>query len=674
MAFVDEVQLAQPVCWAIFVILMVLAMLVWLSVVPSAPRMEKQTLSETASTATGPRSSGSTRSNCEASPVSCWSLRDMCSLCMGGERRRAAEAGSDWSAEYKYGHARSDLYNTPFSPMNDDLDSLLQAAAVDPKKHEEVSRKLRQMQSLCASYPGSGWVQPRDVRVLLRFLVARQLDVSRAVQMLQSTLQWRQRSGVSRVLPCWDKAFHEHFDRYWKCMAFTGLDRDGDPVVVERTGLAHGPSIARCSDEFLKRHVMYNAECVMASLDCYRQQGGCGFQVTVIADLEGVDMSVLDRRLLALSKELGKIESENYPEVLKRVIVVNAPWVFPILFQMVKRFLDAGSIAKIVVPKAEDTRRVLLQYMPSEAIPKALGGSLKGDDYCSELIPAGGEVPEVILAVGRGNAAGRPARDKVCLGPQQICAETEFLTAVQMSDEPFSLFPFDGMVGLGLPALSRSKEYNFFGNLAEAHQLEKDRFAVWLATEDDREDSEVSFGSIPSSRLGSDIAWLPLSSTTTGLWQVAMKDLTVNLVRQGLCAKKSGCHAAFDTGTGVIAGPKVMIDAIMQELNVATDCSNWDELPALGFELGERIFNIEKHEYVQRTSEGCFPQLAALQDTAHDGAPTFFLGAPFLTRYLTIYDRVFLRMGLAFSAHRKEPTEETTAQAAKRLFAREAIQ
>ena len=40
-------------------------------------------------------------------------------------------------------------------------------------------------------------------------------------------------------------------------------------------------------------------------------------QVTVIADLEGVDMSVLDRRLLALSKELGKIESENYPEVLK---------------------------------------------------------------------------------------------------------------------------------------------------------------------------------------------------------------------------------------------------------------------------------------------------------------------------------------------------------------------
>lgn len=32
--------------------------------------------------------------------------------------------------------------------------------------------------------------------------------------------------------------------------------------------------------------------------------------------------------------------------------MVNAPWVFPILFQMVKRFLDAGSIAKIVVPKA----------------------------------------------------------------------------------------------------------------------------------------------------------------------------------------------------------------------------------------------------------------------------------------------------------------------------------
>ena len=33
----------------------------------------------------------------------------------------------------------------------------------------------------------------------------------------------------------------------------------------------------------------------------------------------------------------------------------------------------------------------------SDSERQALGGSLKGDDYCSELIPAGGEVPEELI-------------------------------------------------------------------------------------------------------------------------------------------------------------------------------------------------------------------------------------------------------------------------------------
>lgn len=32
------------------------------------------------------------------------------------------------------------------------------------------------------------------------------------------------------------QALHERFDRYFKCIAFTGNDLDGDPVIVERSG------------------------------------------------------------------------------------------------------------------------------------------------------------------------------------------------------------------------------------------------------------------------------------------------------------------------------------------------------------------------------------------------------------------------------------------------------
>lgn len=43
-------------------------------------------------------------------------------------------------------------------------------------------------------------------------------------------------------------------------------------------------------------------------------------KATAVIDLEGIDMSIADRRLLTLSKVIGRIEADNYPEVLKK------PW------------------------------------------------------------------------------------------------------------------------------------------------------------------------------------------------------------------------------------------------------------------------------------------------------------------------------------------------------------
>lgn len=313
---------------------------------PQAPtfrrgeEVTKSISSETVSTATGSTESPrSPRSSCSEASVSCWPFKDLFAPCMGvssdPSRLRSA---ANWNAEYKYGQPRSKLYSTTFAPINEDLRGVIQVAVPDPGKHEEVAVKLRRLRQLAEGLPGSGWVQPQDLRVLLRFLIARQLNVERALEMLQKVLHWRQQHGVSNALPLWDKALHERFDRYFKCLAFTGTDLDGDPVIVERCDKVHVQSLAKCSEDFLRRHVIYSAECVLASLERSRQES-CkdgtirGFQFTVVIDLEEIDMTFADRRLLALSKAMGRIESENYPEVLKRVIVVRAPWFFPAVFQ-----------------------------------------------------------------------------------------------------------------------------------------------------------------------------------------------------------------------------------------------------------------------------------------------------------------------------------------------------
>jgi hypothetical protein len=278
------------------------------------------------------------------------------------------------------------------------------------------------------------------------------------------------------------------------------------------------------------------------------------------------------------------------------------------------------------------------------------------------------------FAVGTGKLIGNPVADKVCLGvDDQMCSETSLIQATEMSDEPFNLMPYDGIFGLGMPATSIAPEYNFLGNLAGASALASNRFAVWLSIEGDIDASEISFGSIPENRLGSDVTWLPLSSTSTGLWQVAMTDVTVNLMKLGLCGD-SGCQAAFDTGSGVIAGPADFVNALIAATGAAEDCSNYDQLPVLGFELGGIILNIEKTDYLRKSHDGCFPQFLAV-DARSDksSAPLLLLGAPFLQRYVSIYDGAFLRVGLAFANHTSQPTGESTADAAQRLMGRKSI-
>lgn len=273
----------------------------------------------------------------------------------------------------------------------------------------------------------------------------------------------------------------------------------------------------------------------------------------------------------------------------------------------------------------------------------------------------------VSFVVGLGRLTGNFTEDKVCLGADEAgCVQTNVLLATEMSDEPFGLFPYDGIVGLGLPTSSSPAGSNLMSQLAQDRALKDDLFAVWLSTEADGEDSEITFGTISENRIGlPQFLWLPLSSTSSGMWQVTMKDVTVNKVPLQLC--DVGCQAAFDTGTAVLGGPKRIIEAMLTALSVDKDCSNYNKLPLLGFEFNGYNLNIEPSDYVTRTGTGCYPQLLAVE------SPVLLLGSPFLRRYYTVFDREALRVGLTFSKHKTAPGEETNEQKAARLMIRETV-
>lgn len=303
----------------------------------------------------------------------------------------------------KYGLPRSELYATEFAPENEDLERLFNVALPAWADRAEFGKRLRTLQERARNLQASGWVQPRDPRSLLRFLVARQGNVEQALGMLHATLEWRISSGADRALVDWDKAPHVALDPHWKCLGIMGHDHAGDPVVWERLGQCHIATLAKISDEWGLRHEIYMQECLMASMEHARRQQRKrsrtgGYNVMIVIDLEGLNMSHANRDILRTYKKLGRMNADYYPEIVKRVLIVRAPWVFPLIWRIVKTFLDKGTIEKVNIVSDKDTRSAILKYVPIECVPQALGGtaSTNGDPYCGSVIAAGGPVPDAV--------------------------------------------------------------------------------------------------------------------------------------------------------------------------------------------------------------------------------------------------------------------------------------
>jgi hypothetical protein len=146
-------------------------------------------------------------------------------------------------------------------------------------------------------------------------------------------------------------------------------------------------------------------------------------------------------------------------------------------------------------------------------------------------------------------------------------------------------------------------------------------------------DSEITFGGYKSEHLASEIVWAPVE--VKSWWQVAMTDITFDNQPKNLCDGK--CRVAVDTGTSMLAGPSDLVDKLTNMLGAKEDCSNFDSLPRLGFQLGDKVLNMMPEDYMDKSSAGCEFSVMSL-DVPPPKGPLFIFGDPFLRRFTTIFD------------------------------------
>ena len=236
----------------------------------------------------------------------------------------------------------------------------------------------------------AGLADVRPDATLLRALRARQGDVTRAAQLLESMRVWRDENGLQHgfMNGSLDDTLHRRFDPYLRPFTLLGLDKDGDPVLYERPACVSAKDIAALPRELLLRHEVYTLTRLQQAL---AESSGSGRpkQFLVILDAKGLSRDYLDASVLQTWHQCARIAQDNYPELLKRVFVVHASWAVSSLWAVGQHFLDPGTQAKVEIVRRAQTGAVLQQYMDARIVPAVLGGTGQFTLPAPARIPAG---------------------------------------------------------------------------------------------------------------------------------------------------------------------------------------------------------------------------------------------------------------------------------------------
>uniref|UniRef100_A0AAT9H855 Retinal binding protein n=1 Tax=Ambigolimax valentianus TaxID=1338344 RepID=A0AAT9H855_9EUPU len=234
-----------------------------------------------------------------------------------------------------------------------------------------------------------------DDHSLIKWLKARNYDDAKAEAMFRTSKAYREKMKVDTLLTEYEPP--EVLAKYLtggNC----GHDKEGSPIRVElygrldMKGLMYSARKLDMEKVKLKQCEGHVQDWAKMSKELGRRVDG----LTVIFDMDGVSSKMLWRPGLQMYLHLVRVLEDNYPEMLKRMFVINAPRIFPILYKICRPLISEDTKNKIHV-LGSDYQDTLLKYIDAEELPGVYGGKKTdpdGNPRCETLILQGGPVPE----------------------------------------------------------------------------------------------------------------------------------------------------------------------------------------------------------------------------------------------------------------------------------------
>jgi hypothetical protein len=100
-----------------------------------------------------------------------------------------------------------------------------------------------------------------------------------------------------------------------------------------------------------------------------------------ILDLKNVSLTAY-YKVSDYRREASTISQDRYPECMGKFYIINAPWGFSTIWNVIKGFLDPVTVAKIDIVGSSYQDKLLAQ-IPAENLPKEFGGKSACEGECS---------------------------------------------------------------------------------------------------------------------------------------------------------------------------------------------------------------------------------------------------------------------------------------------------
>lgn len=198
-------------------------------------------------------------------------------------------------------------------------------------------------------------------KVLLRYLYARKLDVSKAFDLLIDTLKWRIEIRIKEITNERMKSI-----KVLKGSYICGFSERGDSICYIIPG-AYNPHSAEERVNYLV-HLMEEGS-----------RRSLSKKMVWIMDFSQYSKRAKDPDSKKVAFDSVKVLQHHYPETLHSLFVVDAPWFFRALWYIVKPFIDPVTKKKVQFISRNESH-LILKEVSDDMLDKNFGGSLEVTD------------------------------------------------------------------------------------------------------------------------------------------------------------------------------------------------------------------------------------------------------------------------------------------------------